>query len=58
MERTTKPKLKLIDLYNTWRKAQTAALIAAGGMSITPALLKEEQKTYKEFYEALTKCNC
>ena len=58
MARAIKPKPKLIDLFTTWREAQMIAVKAASGMSITPSQIRDEQRTYQEFYEALKKCNC
>lgn len=58
MGRAIKTEPKLIDLYNTWRDAQTEAIKAASGMSITPALLIAEKKAYKIFHERLLKCKC
>jgi len=58
MERTAKPKPKLVDLFHKWLIAQTKAKSLSGKMSITPSALKAEEEAYTEFYEALKKCNC
>lgn len=58
MDRATKPKPKLIDLFHEWRQAKTDVDLYAGKMSITPSLLAAEQESYKKFYKRLQECKC
>jgi len=58
MERIHEPEVKLIDLWNIWRKAYAEALTASGKMSITPGQVRAERESYEKFVERLKKCKC
>lgn len=58
MARTIKSKPKLVDLFMDWRDAEKKALLAAGRMSITPALMKAERDAYNKLFERLLECKC